>query len=166
MTRHNRDKSKLTQRAKTTEAKLENTQGLPLHACKLPLNTYSSPWTKSCQTRQETEQLLQLGSDRSDWFRASVRPVSNIWTGHPPLIGQTGDLDQSDWWPTEPRFCSKPPKNHLNASISTFPSQTSPLVANAWIKAKIGKNATYSFSTRQSSPQDATHDQTSKLDTR
>jgi hypothetical protein len=58
------------------------------------------------------------------------------------LIGQTGDLDQSDRCTPEPRTGSKPPENFLNASSKPFQAQTSPPCWKCMNQAKNAKIST------------------------
>jgi hypothetical protein len=105
-----------------------NHKELLLHTCKLPW-TNAPPPGRMHANHLKTGQLQQLPL-------TPVKPVTT--TGQTGVqhvhrtsthTGQTGDLDRSDRWPTEPRNGSKPPENHLNASSKPFQAQTPPLLA-------------------------------------
>jgi hypothetical protein len=72
-----RDKSKLTQTAKTTKAKLESYKEPPVHKQDPPKHMHL-PLDQCMPNHLETEQLHQLGSDRSDWSTPPVRPMTNM----------------------------------------------------------------------------------------
>jgi hypothetical protein len=144
-------KTKLKQRAQTTERKLEQPQRAPPAHMQAPPEPMHLPLDECMQD--------------TTWNRAAattqpkpVRPVNTTGqTGvqHVNRIntqtGQTSDLDRSDRCKTELRNGSKPPENLLNASNKPFQAQTSPLCWQCMNQAKNAKNSTYSFSNRQNS---------------
>jgi hypothetical protein len=127
----------LKQRAQTTKPKLEKTQRAPPahmqappEQMQLPLDEcmQNTTWNKAAATTQ-----LSLVRPVNTTGQTGVQHVNRTST----LTGQTVDLDRSDRCTPEPRNCSKPPENLLNASSKPFQAQTSPPCWQCMNQAKM-----------------------------